>query len=274
MASSRRVSRAPSPVGMSPSDAPASRRRRASRFGLAGRHHDLEAVLPGVSHAGDGPGDAGDPPLGEPVVADRREVEVGERLEDRRGARPLEREQRGLVAEVLDRLRGGAAPLPDPGEVLRRVRGVRDQQEGLCPAPINDDVVHEAAGVGGERRVLRPPRHQPGHVVRGQRLQQRQRPRPADPQLAHVTHVEESGRLPHREVLGDHSRKLHRHLPAGERNEPAAEFLVEAVERGAAEGHPGDYRNRWALRSVCLSRHRFGLAQCNRVNSDPPITAR
>ena len=66
---------------------------------------------------------------------------------------------------------------------------------------------------------------------------------PGDPQLAHVAHVEESGRLAHREVLGDHSRKLHRHLPAGERNEPAAEFLVEAVERGAAERHPGDYRN-------------------------------
>ncbi len=87
------------------------------------------------------------------------------------------------------------------------------------------------------------PGRQPGDVVRGQRLQERQRFRPRDPQLAHVAHVEEPGLLPHREVLRDHPGELHRHLPAGERNEPAAEFGVEAVERGAAERHPGDYRN-------------------------------
>ena len=67
------------------------------------------------------------------------------------------------------------------------------------------------------------------------RLQQLPRGRPLDLDLAHVRDVEDAGVGPHGHVLLDHALVLHRHLPAGERDEacPGGDVLV--VERRSPE---------------------------------------
>ena len=61
------------------------------------------------------------------------------------------------------------------------------------------------------------------------------RRRALDLDLAHVRDVEDAGVGPHRPVLGDHALVLHRHLPAGERDEPPAGLDVLVVEGRAAK---------------------------------------
>ena len=55
-------------------------------------------------------------------------------------------------------------------------------------------------------------------------------------ELAHVGDVEEAGLLTHRLVLADVAGVAHRHLEAGEGDDPGPGGLVESMERGAAHG--------------------------------------
>jgi hypothetical protein len=76
-------------------------------------------------------------------------------------------------------------------------------------------------------------------------------------ELAHVRHVEDSRRRPHRPVLSHDGRVLHRHLPARERDETRAESGVALVERRAPERlHRADpTRNRAGFVTVQCSRY-------------------
>ena len=72
-------------------------------------------------------------------------------------------------------------------------------------------------------------------IVREQPLQILARSRAFDLELAHMRDVEDAAVIPHREVLGDHALVLHRHLPAGEGDQPRAEGDVPVVERRAQQ---------------------------------------
>ena len=110
-------------------------------------------------------GIAGDGADGEVVVLDRREVDVGERLQDLRGLRPLQREQRDVVAHVLDARLEPVEVLADVREVLRGVRRVHDHHEVVGEA-VDEAVVLERAAVVEDRRVVRLADGERGDVVR------------------------------------------------------------------------------------------------------------
>ena len=74
-----------------------------------------------------------------------------------------------------------------------------------------------------------------GDVVARHALQEGERAGTLQLELAHVRDVEEPGRLPHREVLGDHAAVLDRHLPAGEGHHLRAQGAVSGMERGSLE---------------------------------------
>ena len=116
----------------------------------------LEAVLAGVAGAGDLHRDPGHDALGDPVVADRRQVELRQRSEDVERARPLDRDEPGREGAVVE---DGAEALEPLGERVRhdpRVRRVGDDHEPVLGQAVDDQVVEDPAVGGADHRVVRP----------------------------------------------------------------------------------------------------------------------
>ena len=92
-----------------------------------------------------------------PVVADARQVEVGELADEGRGVRALRRQQRDAVAAVLE-LGAEVAAREERGELGDHglaIRGVADDPEPVLRASVDDEVVDDpAVGLAGHR-VLR-----------------------------------------------------------------------------------------------------------------------
>ena len=101
-ASRRNVSRAPRPHAMMPAGCPAA--RRASHTGNASCpvKEELEAVLAGVAGARDERGLPAHVALGDRVVAQRAEVDVGQRRAGACCARALDGDQRGAQRRVVN----------------------------------------------------------------------------------------------------------------------------------------------------------------------------
>jgi len=94
---------------------------------------------------------------------------------------------------------------------------------------VGDQVVDRASAVVQEQRVLRASGSDPVEIVGQHALEERERGRASELELAHVAHVEDAGVLAHRAVLGDHARVLDGHLPPGEGNHPRAGGQVPVV---------------------------------------------
>ncbi len=109
------------------------------------------------------------------------------------------------------------------------------------------------------------------HVVRDLGVDERDRVLPPEQKLAHVGHVEEPGPLSHGRVLLHHACVLHRHAIASEGDEPSAERLVLADERGLLELLRHGWRNvapfpfsRNGLRGEANCRNQFHSASSHR----------
>ena len=100
------------------------------------------------------------------------------------------------------------------------------------------------AGRSGERRVLRlADRETPG-VIAGQRLNRGQGIPPRQLDLSHVADVEQAAARAHRLVLVENALVLHRHIPAGEIDHPAAMGAMGSPARLATARRPPRLRNR------------------------------
>ena len=99
------------------------------------------------------------------------------------------------------------------------VGGVGDDQVAVAAEPVGEEVVEDAAVLVAEARVLGAADLDLGDVVGEHPLQERERARPLDLDLAHVRDVEHPGVGPHRRVLLADPLVGDRHLPAGEGNE-------------------------------------------------------
>jgi hypothetical protein len=167
------------------------------------------------------------------IIFNRIELHCSERLQDGRGARALQREQRVVGAAVGDG-HGELRDLPaDPREVLVDVAGVDAKEKILRAAHVNEQVVHDAAVRVAHRGVKHTAGKKPGDVVRDEVIQKLRRVRPAHIDFAHVAHVEQAGGAPHREVLGEDALVLHRHFPAGKIHDASAVRHVEGMQWGA-----------------------------------------
>src|SRR5262249_48325061 len=120
-------------------------------------------------------------------------------------------------------VRADCVLLLDPSNVFRGRSGVDAEEVVFTIETINNNVVDDSALRIEEQRILRLARGELCHVVGGEMLQERERFRPANGHLTHMAHVKEAAVLSHRHVLFDHSRVLHRHLPAAERDKARAE---------------------------------------------------
>ena len=153
----------------------------------------------------------------------------------RAGVRALDREHRVAVGDVADGDVELAAPAPEPGEVGFVVRRVGDDQVAVAAEPVGEEVVEDAALLVAQARVLGAADGDRGDVVGEDPLEEGERARPLDLDLAHVGDVEHPGVGPDRGVLLDDPVVLNRHLPAGERDELGAALAMAIEQRSALE---------------------------------------
>ena len=90
---------------------------------------------------------------------------------------------------------------------------------------VHQDVVHEAAVLVEQRRVMRLPDLEPRDGVGGDVIGEPRGLRAADLDLAHVADVEQAHRAPHRVVFVDDAGVLHGHVPAAEIDHARTERL-------------------------------------------------
>jgi len=105
-------------------------------------------------------------------------------------------------------------PLTDPGLILVRVGRVDDQQPALLRQTVEQQVVNDAARLCAHRGIDSLAVTGPAEIVGDQALQIGQRIRAAEPQFAHVRHVEQAGARPDRLVFFENALVLDRQSPA------------------------------------------------------------
>ncbi len=236
-ASSRRVSRDARPAGTRPDPAPGLGDRLPEGGGGIGSQVELEAVLAGVAGAGDQHVVAAEVAGYRAVVAQAVEVGDVEALDvaqDLLGLWALERDQRDVVALVLDEAGERRAAVT---QFLHRdlaVAGVRDDEEAILAGAVDDQVVEDAALASQQEGVLGLEVGQRGQLAGERVVECLGGIRAEHRDLGHVAEVEESGGGAHRVVLGEVGAVAHRHQPAGEVGEARARGDVHLVERAGA----------------------------------------
>ena len=230
------MSRAPRPAGFSPSGRPASRRARQSAGASSPGAEDLHPVLAGVSGARHGAGHAG-----EDGVAEVEGRELPERLpvaaelrQHLERARPLQRDERRLVALVLEL----AVVLGRTREVrahLLPVRRVADDEPVVLGAAIDDEIVEDPAALVARAGVHGLSVGELSRVVGDQIVDDVRGVLAVQPELAHVADVEHPRGGPYRPVLVDDPGVLDGQLPAGEGHQATAESDVLGMERRVAK---------------------------------------
>ena len=116
--------------------------------------------------------------------------------------------------------------------VLFGVGSVDHQQESLGVDAVDEDVVHDAPLSVGQARILDLPVVQRGYVVRGDMLQEVDRPGPFDPDFAHVADVEYAGLLAYGVVFVVDAGEFDRHVESGKFGHTCAILNMILRKRG------------------------------------------
>ncbi len=201
---------------------------------MLGREEQLEAIFPGVAGAGDPAVDAADLAVGEPVVLQRAELCVGERLKNPDGLRSLHRQQTVPVSIVLHR---GCCRvvLDDPLVVLVLVRGIDHQEEVIFGHAINQQIVGQRSLRIHQAVVVGLPDGKSGRVIAGDFLQESEGMRTLQLDLSHVADVEQAGGSTHGHVLGGNAAVLHRHIPPAEIHHLGFQRAVDGIQCSASQ---------------------------------------
>ncbi len=201
---------------------------------------DLESVFAGVAGAGDQsvlqPADRA---ARDPVKLHRREVGIGELLQQIDGLRALDRDLGEVVGEIFDLAVELAGVVAHPVEIFFARAGIDHQQIFIFAEAVDDHVVHESSLRIEQRRILRLADGEPRGVIHGNVLHGGQRFGPGQADVAHVADVEDAHAGAHRIVLGDDAargRVFDRHVPAIEFDHLGAHLAMDSVERGLADG--------------------------------------
>src|SRR4029077_15893978 len=102
---------------------------------------------------------------------------------------PVEGDERGLGRDIYAVAQPPRAVL-EPGPILVEVGGVDDDQIVVGGDPVDDQIVHDAAGRQTGHGVERAPVGEAGDVVGDEALHRLGCPRAPKPDLAHVADVE------------------------------------------------------------------------------------
>ena len=118
----------------------------------------------------------------------------------------------------------------EPVQVLLAVGGVEHHQVLVGGAFIEDDVVHDAAALVGQHRVLSRYRRDFAEVGGHKAAQECAGVRAAKVGARHVAHIEHAPALAHGLCFLQNARVLHGHLPAREGYHAPTRLQVRRVE--------------------------------------------
>ena len=136
---------------------------------------------------------------------------------------------------MLDHLVLRLQMAPQMGDVLVAAAGIDDDEKKIAGVA-DDEVVENAAALGGEQGVAGLALLQPLDVPWNEPLDRRRGLGPAQGDLAHVRDVEQPCGGPALLMLGDDAaRILDRHLPAREGDHPGTQLAMEIEEGRALE---------------------------------------
>ena len=192
------------------------------------RYVDFASARSGVARCRyDSVGDAGDLGLDERIIGEFSEVGGrAQALDDPHRQRSLNGQLGDLVRCVVEFASGPETETFAGGDqmvpVFLDVGRVDDEQVGLGVDPVDQNVVDDAAPAVRQAGILYLAVVQRGRVVAADVAQQVERPRPLDPDLAHVAHVEHAGTGAHGRVLVVDPGEFDRHVVAGEPGHPRA----------------------------------------------------
>ncbi len=208
--------------------------------GFVAGNVDFESVFAGVAGASNQSiFQSANRPARHPIELHRREVRVGEFLQEVDRLRPLNRNLGKVVGEIFDRAIELAGMVAHPVEILFTCAGIDHQQVFIFSKAVNDHVIHESALRIKQRRILRLADGEPRSVIHRNVLDGGQRLRPGQPDVAHVADVKNADARSHRIVLGHDSargRVFDGHLPAIEFDHFGAHPAMDRMERGLADG--------------------------------------
>ncbi len=175
--------------------------------------------------------------LGDRVVAQAGELDVSQRSEDLGRARALNGDQRSPQRSVVERRVMAHEAFAQCGRDRFPVRRVGHDHEALVGDPIDDQVVDDPAVIGADHAVLRAAHGEPGRVTDQRGGEAGAGAGAADPHLAHVRQIEQSGTFADGPVLVEDALVLDRHLPAGKVDQPAAKRTMALDEGGLQHGY-------------------------------------
>src|SRR5712692_7299695 len=166
------------------------------------------------------------------------ERKFGYRRENRVSLPSLYRHQRSLGTHIVQL--GAIAVEPDePLAIHVDIRGVDAQHVMLRRKPIDDEIIDRAAAGRAHQRVLGLAVGEARRGICQRMLEQRERPRPAQVELAHVAQVENAGGRTHRQVLFDYAGVAERHLEAAKLRHSRAELAMQTEKGGVLDRlHP------------------------------------
>ena len=128
-----------------------------------------------------------------------------------------------------------------PGKIIVRPRGIYHEQKLLLPDPIRNQIINNAASLVEQKCVLTHADIEFVDVIREHRVEPGgdgalatdflRRGRRSHNQLSHVRYVEDADIVSHAPMFLHDAGVLHRHEPAGERDDFRAEPHVLIVKR-------------------------------------------
>src|SRR5712692_2566944 len=212
---SERIARTES-AGLKPNVPAGVEKRLEQMLGARSVEKYLEPIFTGIASARhDTIFDSGDRARGDAKARYRIDWKFGYRRENRVSLPSLYRHQRSLVTHIVQL--GAIAVEPDePFAIHVDIRGVDAQHVPLGSEAVDNEVIDRAAVGRTHQRVLRLAVGETRGRICQRMLEQRERPRPAQVELAHVAQVENAGRRPYRQMLFDDAGVVERHLEAAE----------------------------------------------------------
>src|SRR5260370_15509335 len=158
------------------------------------------------------------------------ERKFGYRRENRPSFRPLYRHQRSLGTHIVQL--GATAVEPDePFAIHVDIRGVDAQHVPLGSEAVDNEVIDRAAVGRAHPRVLGLAVGETRGRICERMLEQRERPRPAQVELAHVAQIENAGGGADRQVLFDYAAIVERHIEAAKLRHSRAELAIQTEKR-------------------------------------------
>ena len=145
----------------------------------------------------------------------------------------------GVIVRGVGQLQFAGRKISPPAPAATRhrldARGVDDEQINVAGKPVGVKIVNHAAAFVAHQGVLAVAGREFADVVGEDVIQKIRRARAADGDFAHVRDVENAGGVADGEMFVGDAGVLHRHFPAAEINQLAAEFLVRGKKCGAFE---------------------------------------